>query len=176
MHIHWLPDGRIVYMERDGDLWRAYNQIDPVDGSISRLPIDEAGGTLFQLAMAPDGNSLAVAGNRGGYYEVKVWLVDLADGSERLLYDGRAAPFAWSADARWVYLVTEEPSVSGDERQSRILRVAVASGAVEFVADLPEPAEGWSHIDLSRDELNIVYIQRRSGRDLWLMDIKPIRN
>ncbi len=172
----WLPDGGIVYMERDGELWSAYNRIDPADGSITRLPIDPAGGSVLQFAMAPDGKSMAVAGNRGGFYQVKVWLIDLADGSERLLYDGAAAPFAWSADVRWVYLVTELPVESSKMRRTRILRVAVDGGETEIVADLPEPSWGWSQIDLSPDELNLVYTQRRIGRDLWLMDIEPTRD
>lgn len=173
MLIRWLPDGGIIYMERDGDLWSAYRRIDPADGSISPLPIDPDGGSLFQCAMAPDGNRVAVAGNRGGHYEVKVWLIDLTNGSERLLYDAHAAPFAWSADARWVYVVAELESESGGTRRSRVLRVAVEGGDVETVADLPEPSYSWSHMELSPDELSLVYTQRRIGRDLWLMDIEP---
>jgi Tol biopolymer transport system component len=176
MYIHWLPDGRIVYMERDAGLWRSYSQLDPADGIIGRLPIDAGRGTLFQFAVAPDGNSVAVAGNRGGRYEVNVWLIDLTDGSERLLYAGHAAPFAWSADARWVYVVAELQPESRNLRSSRILRVAVDSGAVETVADLPEPATGWTHLDLSGDETRMVYTQCRIGRDLWLMDIEPTRD
>ncbi|MCP3861046.1 MAG: hypothetical protein GY704_15445, partial [Phycisphaeraceae bacterium] len=175
-YVRWLPDGRIVYMELSSDLWRSYEQLDPASGNIERLPIDSERGTLFQFAMAPDGRSMAVAGNRGDLYQVKVWLIDLADGSERLLYDGRAAPFEWSTDGRWVYLVAEQRSASGEIRRSRILRVAVESGAVEVVAELPEPAFGWNHIDLSSDGLRLVYTQRRIGRDLWLMDIEPIHD
>jgi Tol biopolymer transport system component len=176
IYTRWLPDGSIIYMERDGDLWSAYSRIDPVDGSISKLPIDPGRGSLFQFAMAPHGKSVAVAGNRGGIYQVKVWLVDLEDGSERLLYDGYGAPFAWSADARWVYVVAESQPESGGLRRTKILRVAVDDGTVEKVTDLSEYAKGWSHFDLSPDERKILYTQRRIGRDLWLMDIEPTRD
>ncbi len=176
MYIRWLPDGRIVYMDREGDLWRAYSQLDVASGRITRLPIDPERGTLLQFAMAPGGNSIAVAGNRGERDEVKVWLIDLTNGSERLLYDGWAAPFDWSADAQWVYLITEHEPESSNRRKSRVLRAAVADGAIEFVADLPEPAFTWDRIDLSPDERRITCDQRRTGGDLWLMDIKPIRN
>ena len=176
MYIRWLPDGRIIYMEGDGDLWHNYSQLDTNGGRIARLPIDTDRGTLFQFAMAPDGNSVAVAGNRGERDEVKVWLIDLTDGSERLLYDGWAAPFEWSADGRWIYLVAEHEPASPDRRRSRILRVAVSGGEIETVADLPEPLFTWDHIDLSRDGKRIVCDQRRTGRDLWLIDIEPIRN
>ncbi len=176
LYIRWLPDGRIIYMERDGDLGHAYSQIDPVDGKISRLPIDSERGTLFQFAMAPDARSVAVAGNRGGRYEVRAWLIDLVDGSERLLYDDHAAPFAWSADGAWVYLVTEMQPESRNVRGTRIFRVAVDGGAVETVTDLPEPSTGWSNLDINRDGTGLLYTQRRIGRDLWLMDIEPTRN
>jgi Tol biopolymer transport system component len=175
MLIRWLPDGSIMYMERQGELWSAFQWIDPATGRISRLPIDPERGTLFQYAVAPDGNTLAVSGNRGDRDEVKVWLIDVATGSERMLYDGWAAPFEWTEDGRWVYLVTQHRNEASNRLDSRILRVAVEDGTLEMVTDLPEPAFTWDCIDLSPDGRLITFDQRRAGKDLWLMDIEPIR-
>jgi Tol biopolymer transport system component len=173
MYIRWLRDGRILYSDRELDEFRQYSLVDPATGLVTSPPLDSQRGTVFQFAVSPDERTLAVAGNRGDQADLKVWLIDLDDGNERLLYDGWAAPFAWSADGRWVYLITERLPIPAEGSRSRVLRVSADGAVVEDVVDLLTPILQWGYITMSSDGRRIACSQRRMGRDLWLMDVHP---
>jgi Tol biopolymer transport system component len=173
MYIRWLRDGRILFSDRKLNKYRNYSLVDPATGQMTSLPLDSRRGTVFQFAVAPDERTLAAAGNRGDQDDLKVWLIDIDDGDERLLYDGWAAPFAWSADGRWVYLITERLPYPAEGPRSCVLRVSADGAVVEDVVDLITPILQWGYISMSRDGRRIACSQRRTGNDLWLMDVRP---
>jgi serine/threonine protein kinase/Tol biopolymer transport system component len=171
--VRWLPDGRLIYYDRADTMHRQYCLLDLDTGRRDWWPASADRGALFQFVLSPDGHTLAVAANRQVEDDVKVWVMDLAGPGERLLYDGWAAPFHWSADGRWVYLITERLPAPPEGPRSRVLRVAADGSVVEDVVDLPAPVARWGSISMSRDEQRIATMQQRTGFDVWLMDGQP---
>ena len=167
--IRWMRDGRILCRDRRIARRNLYC-VDPETGQMDWLPIDEDRGTVFQFAVAPDARHIAVAGNRGADADLAVWVFDLEDGSERLLYDGWAAPFHWSEDGEWIYLVTERIPAPPGGACSRVMRVSANGVIVEDVEDLPKPVFRWHDIVMSRDGRRIACNQQFTGSDLCLIE------
>lgn len=167
-YLYWpWPDRLLFHCQRDQD--RNYRFLELDTASQAPLFPKADGRTVFQSSVSPDGSTMAVAGNRGFEYDLRVWLIDLADRSERLLYGGWAAPFAWSPDGEWVFLITDDPELKTGQ-ESVILRVHVESGAVERLLECPGVAAGWSSISMSADGRRIVCAIRDIQRDAWLVE------
>jgi hypothetical protein len=113
-----------------------------------------------------------VGGNRNGFTDVKVWLIDVLSQEERLLYDEPAAPIGWSGDRGSVFLTLEPlASRSPGTGVARILRVPVSGEEAEVVLELPQgKLEGWGHADISPDGNRVVAVLVQNGQNLWVAD------
>ena len=73
-------------------------------GTQDEVPVlekDSFGWIPLRAVISPDGNRLAVHWNRE---RTGLWTISLIDHTERLIRSGEYFPFAWSADARSLYL------------------------------------------------------------------------
>jgi predicted Ser/Thr protein kinase/WD40 repeat protein len=106
MPIAWAPGERILY-ERPGG--RNFGVLDPKTQDDRPLIADDSVGWPFFPAVSPDGDSVAVLWSRK---PLGVWLIDIEDGTARLLIEGVYYPVRWSADGRFVYAAAPEGSTT----------------------------------------------------------------
>jgi dipeptidyl aminopeptidase/acylaminoacyl peptidase len=170
-YVYWNTDARIRYQSVE-EMYRNYFFIDPLTGEESALFHGEPRGSVFHSSISPDGRWMAVGGNRNGFTDVKVWLIDVLSQEERLLYDEPAAPIGWSGDRGSVFLTLEPlASRSPGTGVARILRVPVSGEEAEVVLELPQgKLEGWGHADISPDGNRVVAVLVQNGQNLWVAD------
>jgi len=170
-YVYWSPDERIRY-QREDEADQSYTFFDPATRVEEPALRGPSRGTAFQSAVSPDGEWMAVAGNRNDLAGVAVWLVHLTDQSERVLFAQPAAPIGWSRDGAWVYAVhTLGGGASLDTERSRVVRISVRDGTVEFLTELPEgELVFWSNADISPDGNRIVVTIAESDADLYLAE------
>ncbi len=169
-YVTWTRDGRVAYQARSVR-GRGLVAIDPDRPGSEPVALVEGatGATLFQHAWSPDGRVLAAAGNRSASGDLRVWRLDLSDGVEHLLYDGWAAPVAWSSDGRRVYLVTDDPALRSSAA-SVFLSVPADGGAGETLFELPGRVAGWWNVSMSADGRRIIAAIANRSEDVWLLD------
>ena len=80
----WLADDSVVFTAL-GDLWRQF-----ADGSLTRLTDDAW--VERDLALAPDGHTLAYISDRNAAAGMQIWLHDLRTGARNMLTDRAAGP------------------------------------------------------------------------------------
>lgn len=170
-YVYWPREGPIFF-QRLGDRHLNYRTIDLTTHEERPLLASITGGTMFQAGILPDATKLAVAGNRGFGDDVRVWLIDRDDGSEHVVYDDWAAPFAWCPKGKWLYLITDDPAYDTADG-SAVLRVHSVTGAVERLLTCPGRAAGWSSITMSDDCRRIVCATKDVRLDAFLIkDVK----
>jgi len=167
-YLTWAPFPSLSYRTPE-IVDRNLLELDPEGGDPVPLLTDDRGGTFFQEARSPSGSRIAFSGNRPAGDDLKVWVLDRATGEERLLYDGWAAPFAWSPDGAWVYLITDDPTFCRQGRTA-VLRVSTDGEEVERWFDLPGPIGGWSSISMSADGDGVVCAARDRRADVWILE------
>ena len=170
--MYWRPHPEILVSPESG---ASYLAVDPVRGTTRPcLPpvASSVSGTMFQAAVSPDLRWIAVAGNRPTIQDpVRLWLVSLVTGTERLLWDTASAPIGWSPDGEWVFHARELYSEDARVPRSRVQRTSIDSGRTELVAELPLGRLGtWSNIDVSPDGRHIVCVSRNAVHDVWLAE------
>ncbi len=123
-------DGRhafaIVDLDGRSEVWRI-----PADGAPGARPLTTDGEVhRLRLYPAPDGNALAHTDKRG-----RLWLLDLASGSNRLLEtapqgDDAYRSVAWSRDSRHLAVARENSA----RRLNQIVLIEVASGRSQVLS------------------------------------------
>ncbi len=99
----WLPDGSVMYFERNTQLWRL-----PVDWSDENRPkpgkLEQltAGGTMHPLRISPDGRWLASTSPSSGSFEVYVTSLIQGGGRWQISSDGGDNP-VWSPRGELLY-------------------------------------------------------------------------
>lgn len=165
-YVYWLRDGRILF-QRFEERERNFRLLDLATGEERPVLPTMDGGTLFHAAPSPDGRRLAVAGNRGASQSLQVWLIDLDDGTERLLHDGWAAPFQWSPDGRFVFLLTDDPDHTPDH--TSVHRLEVETGEIEWLFDCPGEIGQWANLTMSADNRRLTCSVMRREADIHLI-------
>jgi Protein kinase domain/WD40-like Beta Propeller Repeat len=162
----WAPDGRLVYPV-PGNTNFAWLTLDGHDqGVLAQKPYL---GWMFAPTFTPDGAFAAVYWNR--YPAPGIYLLATGTGESRKLFDDDkeafSEPLVWSADGRWVYVVTVKEAA--DETIDRIRRVPREGG-------LPEewwkpPLDGHVYgLALSADGNTGVATVSHDERDLYLIE------
>lgn len=167
-HLTWAPAPNLFYRVPD-IVDRNELELDLAGGDPVPLLADDRRGTFFQVARSPSGSRIAFSGNRPDGDDLRVWMLDCATGEERLLHDGWAAPFAWSPDGAYVYLITDDPAMRRQGRTA-VLRVSEDGGDAERLFDLPGPLGGWSSISMSGDGSRLVCAVRDRRADVWILE------
>jgi serine/threonine-protein kinase len=170
--LYWYPGTRIRYQAADESYWNL-RFLDP--STVQETPLfsrSETRPTIFQSAISPDGQWLAVAGNRNNVVPVWVWLINMRDHQERLLYNHTAVPIGWSEDGQWVYVILSERNAQNPAvMETKVLRVPLdGGGAKEMVTLSQGMLTRWSDADITPDGRRIVVALTQSSRDLWLAE------
>jgi eukaryotic-like serine/threonine-protein kinase len=120
-------------------------------------PPDDQDFVPFAFAPAPDGRSLAFLADATGSDRRGLWVYSIASGVSREVTTvestSRNAPPFWSPDGRSIGLYAG----------SKILRVDVASGAVQTVCDVPDGLLGFG--SWSRDQVIVFAVVTSEGND-----------
>jgi Tol biopolymer transport system component/DNA-binding winged helix-turn-helix (wHTH) protein len=160
--IAWTRDGRSIYYEWSGDLFRLDLQSKEIVKGVS---FGDQVQTPCQFSLSQDERWLAFVGRRGGHFDI--WKMELAGGGPAQVTNDAAEDLKplWSPDGQnLVY-----NSVRDGRRQ--IYRVSAAGGAPEplttgdydgFISDIsPDGAKILSHNQ--RDESDLFAINIESG-------------
>jgi Tol biopolymer transport system component len=96
-----------------------------------------------ELAWSPDGDDIAVTGERLGNDDTAgLWIVDVAGsdrGSEDLIEPGASSPM-WSPDGAWLLYSAVDPG-SDDEQPVALYLMRPDGGSDRML--VPDPGEGW---------------------------------
>jgi len=166
-YVYWSPAPQLRFQPADS-VHQNYLVRDETTGALTPLLDAPPRGTVFHSALSPDGRWLAVAGNRNEIARVAVWLIDLHDGTERLLYGDTAVPVGWSRDGTSVY-ATIGTGTGAPPTPARVVEIAIGDGTVRTLAELPSgDVPLWSDVDVSPDGDRIVASVADPGADLWV--------
>jgi len=165
--LYWSPSGEVVYRPRDLPDTN-YRVVDVATGA-KRMLLARTSGTVFQLAFSPDGRRVVAAGNRPLGTPVRPWMIDLDTGRETLVCDRHAGPVGWSEDARWIYLVMNEPAPHARWGEvGRVARVAAPSGEPEPMLTLTTRA-AFSWVRMSAHGGHVLARESQVLNDLWFV-------
>ncbi|HEX8847544.1 MAG TPA: protein kinase [Pyrinomonadaceae bacterium] len=131
--VDWAPDGRVVYVARNGDyadIW-----ITNADGA-GQKQLTSNEDAESDVRVSPDGRSVVFTSERPGGVS-HIWRMDLDGSNLKQLTDGNFADFFpfWSPDGQWIFFGSWR---SGNER---LWKVPADGGQPSQVSDLP--FTGW---------------------------------
>jgi Tol biopolymer transport system component len=145
----WSPDGqRLAFLQREGDgghhLWLTDRKAVDFE-RLTTVPRFATG-----VSWSPDGTRLALTGAAG-----EIWLLDLEDGSERLLADQvypGISP-AWSPDGRYMLYTT---TMNADSYYKTLVLLDLAAPDTE-PERLSAVAHSWAELVWLADRDRVVY-------------------
>lgn len=157
----WLPDGRLAWQTPNG---RDHRIRDMTTGREEWLVGNDAGWT-FEPHFSPNRDLIAFHWNRGApsAKDSGLWLLSWPGRQRRLLAVG-LFPLGWSSDGRWVY------AFRGLHQIRTVLRVSVATGAVETVASFPRGYFSQEMCTQTPDRRALICAMTESSRDAWVID------
>ena len=127
--IDWTPDGRIVYIARDGparDIW-----IVNADGA-GQKQLTQNDHIEADLRVSADGRTVVfVSAPPGGLQHL--WRIEIDGSNLKQLTDGNFVDFFpfWSPDGQWIFFSSWRTG------SARLWKMPAAGGAAEQVTDLP---------------------------------------
>ena len=158
----WSPDGRLVAFLREG---RTVVIRSVVDGTERALPTPVWGGTREGPQWAPDGRSLFLQGIDREKQQLTVRRVDVATGSEAVVFDGRYGEIAdlrISHDGHSLFYTTWDAATGAGPRLTRLMKRDIDGGAEAelYRSSLVEPLFGLS---LSPDGRTLAFLLSRDA-------------
>ena len=157
----WAPSEWILYERPEN---RNFGVLDPQTEADRPLIPDDTVGWPFYPAVSPDGDSVAVLWSRD---PLGVWIIDIEQGTERLLIEGEYYPIRWSNDGRFIYASGRDTAV--------LFRIPTEQPAGEGSG----PPEPWrtidfgprrtGHCNVSSTEALLCEVVE-STSDIWISD------
>ncbi len=161
--VTWHPSNRIFVQNEDGtNFW----VVDPETFDKRLLFKDDSSRLVWQIESSPVRDLVAVLETQSKSRGPRVVLVDVGTGRVQPLYNGLAAPIAWSEDGGFVYLIT----LGDADERARIIRVSVDGATVEEVVRLPNRGGMWSAVDMTTDKRLLSYDYREFHSDIWMIE------
>jgi Tol biopolymer transport system component len=166
----WSPDGRFVAFLREGKTLVVRSV---ADGTERALPTAVPGGTRQGPQWAPDGRSLFVQAIDRAKQQLTVRRVDVATGSEAVVFDGRYGEIAdlrISHDGRSLFYTTWEGGSAAGPRLTRLMKRDIDPGAEAelYRSFLVEPLFGLS---LSPDGRTLAFLLSREAAQRTLVTL-----
>lgn len=164
--VGWLSPDEVLYHQAGN---RNFGVVSLRGGPARRLVANDSVGWMFYVETDPAGRFVALMWNRWRFGGAGIWLVSLADSSQRLLYPGfSVGPLRWLATGDVLY---------ARERTSpfRLLRIPIALPDSTTTVPLLNPCPDGVD-DVNSDGSRIVCAERTSVSDIWLIrDFDPTR-
>lgn len=155
----WWPSRNIVYQQPGVTNFLEINEETHATKPLIPQQGPSVGFVPHQPVFSPDGREIAFWWNREG---AGLWIVSLYPYSESIALSGKAYPFGWSPDGKYVYASRE----TGRE----IIRVqVVAPNEVTSVATLSGELVEHDSASVSPDGKQIVVSIGENRSDVWLM-------
>lgn len=175
--ITWAPGVQVLYQQAGN---RNFYVVDPQSRQERLLIKDGSVGWNASAEYSPDGKKIAVSWNRRPVRGV--WLVDLADSRETLIYGARepsdSVPFSigWSSDGRFIFAFDGKRAAyrgvtapfEETLTDAKILRVPVNGRQPETLLPLPFGEVGG--IAMFPDGRRFVVSVYTSRSDVWVVD------
>lgn len=162
--VGWLSADEVLYHQVGN---RNFGVVSLRGGPTRRLVVNDSVGWMFSAETDPAGRFVALYWNRR--VSDGIWLVSLADSSQRLLHPGSLMPLRWLATGDVLY---------AREHRSpfRVLRIPIAAPDSTTTVPLLHPCpDGTS--DVSPDGSRILCAEGTRVLDVWLIrDFDPTRH
>ncbi|MDR3339629.1 MAG: peptidase S41 [Candidatus Symbiothrix sp.] len=153
------PDGSQVAFSYKGDIYTV-----PVSGGEAKQLTMHVGHDYMPV-WAPDGKSIAFAGNRFGNFDVYLISINGGTATRLTTFSGAESPYAFTPDGKYIVFGAkiQAPAVSAafpSAVMSELYKVSVSGGRPEQM--LATPAE---NIFFSKDGKSFVYQDRKGNED-----------
>jgi serine/threonine-protein kinase len=159
----WGPGQKILYRAtKDNSPWI----VDPLTEDAEPLKKDPAINLILWPRYSPDGRRIAALCYGDPDTEPAIWLISLDGSSPIILRLGRAFPLGWSADGKWVYVLS--PGGNFD-----VLAISAETGRSKPWLSLPPNPDMGRVIPLYCGTdwgERFVFSARKEQPDIWMIE------
>jgi serine/threonine protein kinase len=158
LYVSWFPGTQILYQTQGN---KTFHLLDPKTGAEKPLIQERSGQWAFSPVYSPDAQRVAIFLNRLPDPGQALWIINLANSSEKLAKKGIAYPVVWTSDEKWIYAI----------EQGSLVKISASTGETLPVDGFPFNGFGDdSEIDITPDGRQFVVAVREQVSDVWVVD------